>query len=686
MKKNVLAAIVLAAGVLVNGCALSSAVAEIATTGAVENTKQEETTQEETTQEATTKAPIFLEDLSFINQNITLQYGNSEDLSAKLRLGPEDADTYETIVWTADDESIVTVDENGLVTPVGSGNTYVHAASGDVTAKIGVSVYVPLEGVAVESMEVNYSESETYALDWSFLPANPTTHYKPIFTSSDENIVTVDEDGNVYTKGLGVAQISVKAGTCEAVADVNVHLHATDIVLSTEYIEMYKQTTAQLAAALFPSNTTDVLGEVTYVSSDENIVTVDAAGVITAVSSGTATVTVSANGFSKQCTVFVPVELTGISYAEPSIVLIKGTQGQGTIVASPDNCNEQYTLAYASDNTGVATVDANGVITAVGAGTCNIIAAAKDFATFTTVTVLSPLQGIYLNYSDVTIYTGNLLQLGVGFLPADTTDDRTVTWASSDPSVATVDANGVVKGISRGSCVIGAYCGGAYAGCTVNVFPQAGLATPNAAGNYVVVLDPGHGGGDGGAVSTFTGALEKNLNLMVALYCREYLLTHYSNVEVYMTREGDYRFYENNRTADLTARVNVALNVGANIFVSFHFNSAGNGAGGSMVLISKQPNVYNQCAGLGNNILVQLAGLGIRSNGLVMKNSDSNPALDYYFINRQCAAYGLPGVIIEHCFLDCASDVCFYDGADDYVRMGYADAIAIASYLGLPSK
>ncbi|MCR5742769.1 MAG: Ig-like domain-containing protein [Lachnospiraceae bacterium] len=686
MKKNFLAAILLTAGVLVNGCALRSAVADIATTADTMTSTQVETTQDETTQEATTKAPVVLEDLVFVNQSVTVKYGETVNLASKLRTVPEDSEVFEPITWESSDESVATVDGAGTVTPVSSGSACVYARSGDIEAAILVNVYVELTGVSANDAQVNYSEEAVYALEWSLLPAQPTTHYKPIFTSSDESVLTVDADGNIYTKGLGQAQVRVKAGSYEAVANINVNLHATDIVLNTEYIEMYRGTAAQLATALFPANTTDTLGEVTFTSADENIAVVGADGVVTAVSSGTTTITVSANGFSKQCTIFVPVELSGISYAEPSIVLIKGAQGQGTIVASPADCNEQYTLLYASDNPAVASVDANGVITAVGAGTCNIVAAAKDFTTFTTVTVLSPLQGIYLNYSDVTIYTGNLLQLGVGFLPADTTDDRTITWASSDPNVATVDANGLVKGISRGSCIIGAYCGGAYAGCTVNVFPQAGLSTPNAAGNYVVVLDPGHGGGDGGAVSAFTGALEKNLNLMVALYCREYLLTHYSNVEVYMTREGDYRFYENNRTADLTARVNVGLNVGANIFVSFHFNSAGNGAGGSMVLISKQANVYNQCAALGNNILVQLAGLGIRSNGLVMRNSDSNPALDYYFINRQCAAYGLPGIIIEHCFLDCACDVPFYDGADDYVRLGYADAIGIANYLGLAAK
>ena len=64
----------------------------------------------------------------------------------------------------------------------------------------------------------------------------------------------------------------------------------------------------------------------------------------------------------------------------------------------------------------------------------------------------------------------------------------------------------------------------------------------------------------------------------------------------------------------------------------------------------------------------------------------ADPNADYYFIPRECAGRCIPGIIIEHCFLDAPADVPFYDTPEDLVRMGYADAIGIANYLGLTPR
>ncbi|OJF17590.1 MAG: N-acetylmuramoyl-L-alanine amidase CwlD [Bacillaceae bacterium G1] len=93
----------------------------------------------------------------------------------------------------------------------------------------------------------------------------------------------------------------------------------------------------------------------------------------------------------------------------------------------------------------------------------------------------------------------------------------------------------------------------------------------------VIVIDPGHGGPDGGAVSP-TGLVEKDVALDVAFYLRDYL--QQAGALVRMTREGDYdlarpqtRGYSRRKTEDLKRRAAIVQESGADLVVSIHLNS-----------------------------------------------------------------------------------------------------------------
>src|SRR5690606_1224957 len=81
-----------------------------------------------------------------------------------------------------------------------------------------------------------------------------------------------------------------------------------------------------------------------------------------------------------------------------------------------------------------------------------------------------------------------------------------------------------------------------------------------------IYIDPGHGGNDPGAVAN--GLREKDLNLKIAKYMRDYLLNNYTGVSVRMSRETD-------KTVSLSARTNDANKWGANAYVSIHVNAGG---------------------------------------------------------------------------------------------------------------
>jgi uncharacterized protein YjdB len=136
-------------------------------------------------------------------------------------------------------------------------------------------------------------------------------------------------------------------------------------------------------------------------------------------------------------------------------------------------------VSWSSSNTPVATV-ANGVVTAVVAGTATItVTTADGNKTATcTVTVNSTatiaVSSVTLNQTSATLNVGGTLTLTPTVLPANATN-KAVTWSSSNSAIATVTDNGTVIALTTGTAVIIATTqdGGKVATCTVTVTQQA---------------------------------------------------------------------------------------------------------------------------------------------------------------------------------------------------------------------
>ena len=137
------------------------------------------------------------------------------------------------------------------------------------------------------------------------------------------------------------------------------------------------------------------------------------------------------------------------------------------------------------------------------------------------------------------------------------------------------------------------------------------------AGSVVVVLDAGHD--DSHAGTRANGLTEESMTIKVANYCKEYLEANYTNVVVYMTRtSGACPHPGTSSTDDNAARVDYAHSVGADMYVSIHFNSTGVGATTATGAMVFYPNSnYNNDAGSKGSvtaakIIEQLAKLGLK--------------------------------------------------------------------------
>lgn len=227
------------------------------------------------------------------------------------------------------------------------------------------------------------------------------------------------------------------------------------------------------------------------------------------------------------------------------------------------------------------------------------------------------------------------------------------------------------------------------AGCDADIV-QPGVsskakgASQKGMSSLIVVLDPGHGGSDGGA--TGNGLVEKNLNLKIGLYCKEEL-EKYAGVKVIMTRETDTYL-------TLAQRAQVAIDNRANVFVSLHINS-NTSAGPSGANVYYPNNNYNSSVGTtGKNLATiiesKLTDLGLASGGIHIRNSENNTRYpdgslaDYYGVIKRCKENGIPGLIVEHAFISNANDAKTYLSSDESLKkLGVADATGIAEYYGL---
>lgn len=202
---------------------------------------------------------------------------------------------------------------------------------------------------------------------------------------------------------------------------------------------------------------------------------------------------------------------------------------------------------------------------------------------------------------------------------------------------------------------------------------------------YVVVLDPGHGGKFTGAM--YNGLVEKDVALKLAFYAKEYLEEHYPQLRVHLTREEDMEF-DAELAKDLENRVQLGKELGADVFVSLHLNaSAAHNIQGAEVLCPHRDNVKEESFFLANSILDELAGLGLKRRGIVTRNSndtvDSNGnPVEYYAINRHAANRNMIGIIVEHCFMDNETDQKYLEDDEALRRLAEADARGIAGYFG----
>lgn len=227
-------------------------------------------------------------------------------------------------------------------------------------------------------------KGSTATLKATVNPSNAISK-KVIWTSSNKKVATVNSKGIVKAVSKGSATITVKtaSGSKKATCKIKVGGTAVTGVKTTSALTLNKNGTAELKANVSPSKASNKA--VTWKSSDTSVVTVSSVGIVKAVGDGSATITVTTKDGAKTATCEITVKpaapttiaVTGVTLTPAKAALEIGeTQQLAATVAPADATNKA--VSYASDDEAVATVDDNGLITAVGAGSATITVTTVD--------------------------------------------------------------------------------------------------------------------------------------------------------------------------------------------------------------------------------------------------------------------------------------------------------------------
>jgi trimeric autotransporter adhesin len=372
------------------------------------------------------------------------------------------------VFWNTENATIATVSSAGVVTGIAVGTVKIAASSGGNSGFSTITV-IP-QGVA--SVRVTPSSAAITIGETVHLQAQPlnaagdTLDGRTItWTSANDAVATVDGTGLVTAVSVGATVITAtsegKSGTSGIAVSARV---AASIAVAPTAVTITTGQTSQLTATVKDASGAVISGApVAWTVDHANIAVVSSTGLVTGQSQGSAIVTAT----SGSATINVPITITlppaNAVIVSPSTVALLVTQTQqltGTVTDAGGNTIPGQTVTWASSNTGVATVNSAGLVTAAAPGTATITGTSGTASGVSHVTVsLVPVRRVTVAPDALAFTQGDpAAQLTVTLLDSAggtlSLTGRPVTFASNNTGVASVSGTGLVSPVGPGQAVI----------------------------------------------------------------------------------------------------------------------------------------------------------------------------------------------------------------------------------------
>ena len=336
---------------------------------------------------------------------------------------------------------------------------------------------------------------------------------------SQDNKKICDINGDGQYNNLDIEVLKTIVNENKISIGKEIPINDMDVTMDNITVDNKKRYT--LKAKVWPTNTT-MDKNVTYTSATPDVATVDSNGIITVLKAGNAIfIAKSVNGVYRDCMVTytndditnkettepTPIDpsapevpITSISVSPTNTTLQKNQTVKITATINPTNTTQSKVINWITSDCSVATVDESGVVTGIGNGTAIITARTSNGKTaMCNVTVNAPtdptdpttpdtpvtpttipITNVMINPSNKIIKKNETFKISATVNPTNTTENKTITWITSDSTVATVDQSGLVTGKQNGTAIITAKASnGKTAICSITVNTPTDPSTPD---------------------------------------------------------------------------------------------------------------------------------------------------------------------------------------------------------------
>lgn len=364
------------------------------------------------------------------------------------------------------------------------------ACKKDTITGVVEAPYVNTVTVVPSANQLEVGRTSTYSVVVKDQHDSVIVGNSPVWSSSNTAVATISATGIVtaLTPGTTTIRASV-TGTRGVITGtgtlfvINPAVSTVTIVATIPSVFFVGQTVQATASVKDVVNNTLTMYAVTWASSDTTVATVSSTGLITARKAGAATITASAGG--KSGTLAITPSLTPVatvSLATASAALKGRTVQVVPTLKSASGASlttDQRSLVWASMDTSVATVDANGVLRGVSVGSTTVTCIVENKVGILTVTVSQVgISSVKVSSDSVSIKVGATKQFTAQALDAANTvlnttelDGRSFVWSSNDNTVAAISASGLVTAVAAGSTTITVTVGGVSKTAIIVVVP-----------------------------------------------------------------------------------------------------------------------------------------------------------------------------------------------------------------------
>lgn len=432
--------------------------------------------------------------VSLDDHDIEMYAGETRRLS--YTLSPSNA-SNQNVEWTSFDTSVVTVDDTGMLVAKGAGTTQVMVMTeeGAYYDLCTVTVKQQATGVKMSYTAVSLNVGEYFDMEVTLTPAN-STEASLTWESLHTNIATVSSTGRITGRAVGTATVMVKTQSgVTSYCTVTVVDPVLSLELDSKEIVIDVDETFVIDPIFKPAKPSNM--EVIWSSSDEDVAEIDEFGEVTGIAGGTAVITCESvdGGYRAFCLVKVIEPVVEITMSPETYRLGFGKTYTLTATISNHGTATDIGIEWRSSDESICSVDEKGRITGVDYGFATIYAeAADDSGAFATceVRVVREVTAIKFNHTTLTLIQGESAALQTTIQPSNASY-QTVTFSSSDESVAVVDEEGMITALSPGSVMIRADArdnSGKYAICYLTVISPI-AATGVTVSDKELVLTPG---------------------------------------------------------------------------------------------------------------------------------------------------------------------------------------------------